>query len=87
MSGLGSVTVDHVNAVSGLQSLTVMGTPTNTVVNIPAFTPGITAPVTVIFSIIDPTQPIDFTLRAASTFHAANIRARCVTIQMREPEK
>ena len=86
-SGAGSVTIDHVNAGSGLQSLTVMGTPTNAVVNIPAFTPGTTAPVTVTFSIIDPTQPIDVTLRAASTFHAANIRARCVTIQMKEPEK
>jgi len=78
-SGAGSVTVDHVNAGTGLRSLTVVGTPTNAVVNIPAFTPGTFAPVVVTFSVIDPTQPVDFTLRAASTFHAAFIRARCGT--------
>ena len=44
---------------------------------IPAFAPGTTAPVVVTFIPIDPNQPVDFTLRAASTFHAANIRARC----------
>jgi hypothetical protein len=77
MSGAGSVTVDHVNGGTGLQSLTVVGTPTNAVVNIPAFAPGTFNPVVVTFSVIDPTQPVDFTLRAASTFHAANIRARC----------
>ena len=76
-SGPGSVTVDHVNAGTGLQSLTVVGTPVNAVVNIPAFTPGTTAPVVVTFTPIDPTQPVDFTLRAASTFHAIFIRAQC----------
>ncbi len=39
-SGPGSVTIDHVNAGTGLQSLTVVGVPTNAVVNIPAFAPG-----------------------------------------------
>jgi len=86
MSGAGSITVDHVNAGTGLQSLTVVGTPTNAVVTIPPFTPGTFAPVVVTFSVIDPNQPVDFTLRAASTFHAANIRARCGT-PPREPEK
>jgi hypothetical protein len=88
MSGPGSVTVDHVNAGTGLQSLTVVGTPVNAVVNIPAFTPGTTAPVVVTFSVINPTQPVDFTLRAASTFHAVFIRARCGTPPPpQEPEK
>jgi hypothetical protein len=87
-SGAGSVTVDHVNAGTGLQSLTVVGTPVNAVVNIPAFTPGTINPVVVTFSVLDPTQPVDFTLRAASTFHAANIRARClIVLQPEEPEK
>ena len=79
MTGPGTVTVDHVNAGTGLQSLTVVGTPMNAVVNIPPFTPGTQAPVTVTFTIIDPNQPVDFTLRAASTFHAAFIRVRCGT--------
>ena len=86
-SGPGSVTVDHVNAGTGLQSLTVVGTPTNATVFIPAFTPGTTAPVTVNFLPTDPNQPVDFTLRAASTFHAANIRVRCGTPPPNEPEK
>ncbi len=85
-SGTSSVTIDHVNAGTGLQSLTVVGTPTNAVVNIPAFTPGTLNPVTVTFSVINPAQPVDFTLRAASTFHAANIRVRCGT-PPNEPEK
>ncbi len=77
MSGPGTVTVDHVNAGTGLQSLTVVGTPTNAVVMIPAFTPGTTAPVTVTFFVPNPSMPVDFTLRAASTFHAIFIRVRC----------
>jgi hypothetical protein len=86
-SGPGSVTIDHVNAGSGLQSLTVVGTPMNATVMIPAFTPGTTAPVTVIFTANDPTMAVDFTLRAASSFHAANIRVRCGTPRSAEPEK
>ncbi len=77
-SGPGTVTVDHVNAGTGLQSLTVVSA-TNAVVNIPAFTPGTFNPVVVTFTAIDPALPVDFTLRAASTFHAVFIRARCGT--------
>jgi hypothetical protein len=86
-SGPGSVTVDHVNAGTGLQSLTVVGTPTNAVVMIPSFILGTTAPVTVTFIPINPALPVDFTLRAASTFHAANIRARCGTPPPAIPER
>ncbi len=77
-SDSGSVTIDHVNAGTGLQSLTVVGTPVNAVVNIPAYTPGTYNPVVVTFTPIDPNLGVDFTLRAASTFHAANVRARCL---------
>ncbi len=73
------MTVDHVNAGSGLQSLTVVGAPTNAVVMIPPFVPGTFNPVIVTFTPINPALPVDFTLRAASTFHAANIRVRCGT--------
>jgi hypothetical protein len=83
--GPGSVTVDHVNAGTGLQSLTVVGTPTNAVVNIPAFTPGTFNPAVVTFTPINPALAVDFTLRAASTFHAANIRVRC-SITTNQPE-
>jgi len=78
-SGPGSVTVDHVNAGTGLQSLTVVSA-TNALVNIPPFAPGTYDPVVVNFTAINPALPVDFTLRAASTFHAANIRARCGTV-------
>ena len=75
-SGAGSVTVDHVNAGTGLQSFTVVSS-SNVVINIPAFTPGTFNPVAATFTVIDPNQPVDFTLRAASQFHAVFIRARC----------
>ncbi|MDQ3180698.1 MAG: hypothetical protein M3Q33_09280, partial [Acidobacteriota bacterium] len=77
-SGPGRVTVDHVNAGTGLRSLTVVGTPTNATVMIPAFTPGTFDPVNVTFTTTNTNLPVDFTLRAASTFHAAFIRVRCV---------
>jgi hypothetical protein len=86
LSGAGSVTVDHVNAGTGLQSLTVVGTPMNATVNIPPFMPGTFNPVTVTFTANDPNQPVDFTLRAASTFHAAFIRVRCGTPSPGKPE-
>ena len=84
-SGSGSVTVDHVNAGTGLQSLTVVGTPTNAVVSIPSFTLGTFLPVVITFTPINPNLAVDFKLRAASTFHAANIRVRCGT-PPNEPE-
>ncbi len=85
-SGPGSVTVDHVDAGTGLRSLTVLNS-SNAVIMIPAFTQGTFMPVTVTFIPIDPNQPVDFTLRAASTFHAANIRARCGTPPPPRPEE
>jgi len=78
--GPGSVTVDHVNAGTGTQSITVVGVPLNAVVNIPPFTPGTFAPITVTFTTPIPGAPTDFTLRAASTFHSVNIRVRCGTV-------
>ena len=41
-----------------------------------AFTLGTTAPVVVTFFVPDPSMPVDFTLRAASSFHAIFVRAR-----------
>jgi hypothetical protein len=70
------VTVDSINAGTGLQSFTVVSA-TNAVVNIPAFTFGTYNPVVATFTAVDPNQPVDFTLRAASTYHAVFIRVRC----------
>jgi hypothetical protein len=51
--------------------------PVNATVNIPAFTPGTRDAVVVTFTVTNPNLPVDFTLRAASRFHAANIRVQC----------
>jgi len=75
-SGPNSVTVDHVNAGTGLQSFTVVNA-SNVIVNIPAFTPGTFNPVTATFTLINPSLPVDFTLRVASTYHGIFIRVRC----------
>jgi len=75
-SGSGSVTVDPVNAGTGLLSFTVVSA-TNATVNIPAYTPGTYNPTTATYTIIDSNQPVDFTLRAASLYHAIFIRVRC----------
>ncbi len=79
-SGIGSVTIDHVNAGTGTQSITVVGVPTNAEVNILPFAPGTFNPVVVTFTTPNPALPTDFTLRAASTFHAVFIRVRCGTV-------
>lgn len=78
-SGVNSVTVDHVNAGTGLQSFTVLSV-TNATVTIPPFVPGTFSPVTATFTAINTAQPVAFNLRAASTFHAANIQVRCVPV-------
>lgn len=76
--GAGTVTVDHVNAGTGMQVLSVLGIPGNALVVVNPFTLGTYNPVQVTFTVIDPNLPVDFTLRSASTYHAANIRVRCV---------
>lgn len=76
-AGPNSVTVDHVNSGTGLQSLTVMGAPTNATVTIPAFAPGTFNPVVTGFNQDNQTLASDFTLRAASAYHAIFVRAQC----------
>ncbi len=71
------MTVDHVNAGTGSQSITVVGAPVNATVNIPAFTPGTYNPVVVTFTRINPALPVDFVLRVSSTFHSVFVRVRC----------
>ncbi len=79
-SGPGSVIIDHINAGTGLQSLTMVGVPTNTVMSMPAFAPDTFAPVVVNFTTPNPALPTDFTLRAANTFYSIFIRVRCSAI-------
>ncbi len=80
MSGPNSVTesvsVVHANAGSGLRTLTVLSA-ANVIVNVPAFTPGTVAPVTVPYMRGNPSLPVDFTLRARSSFHGILIRVKC----------
>ena len=78
-SGPGSVTIDHINGGTGLQSFTMVSS-SNAVVNIPAFTPGTFDPVTPTFTVMNPNLPVDFRLRAASTSSAIFIRVRCACI-------
>lgn len=78
-SGSGSVTVDLVNSGNGLRDYYVT-TATNAVVNIPAFTPGTINPVTATFTVPNTSQPVDFTLRAATRRGGVFIRARCVAV-------
>jgi hypothetical protein len=75
-SGSGTLTVDHVDSGSGLQLFTVVNT-TNATVNIPVFMSGTYAPVTAAYTIINPSQPVDITLRAINQFHDALIRLQC----------
>jgi len=76
-SGPGSVTIDHINAGTGMQEITVVGASTNAVMSIPAFAPGTFAPVVVNFTTPTSGLGADFTLRAASSFYSIFIRVRC----------
>ena len=79
-SGPGQVIIDHLDFGTGLQSLTLVGEPTNASVNIPEFTIGTTDPVVVTFRTPKPGYGVNFTLRAASAINAAIIRVRCAEI-------
>ena len=74
--GVGTITIDSVDAGTGLREITAFHL-TNATVNIPAFTPGTFAPVTVTFSVINRNQPLDFTLGVRNSFHGVIIRAQC----------
>lgn len=78
MSGPGRIAVDPIDTGLGIKLLTLEGEPFNAVVNISPFIPGTYQPVEVEFAVIDPNLPVDFRIRAASTFYAANMRVRCV---------
>jgi len=92
-SGPGSVTIDHINTGTGLQSITMVDMSTPTVMSIPAFAPGTFAPVVVNFTTPDAGLGVDFTLRAASKSNSIFIRVRCSVItsqpeyEDREPQE
>ena len=80
-SGGGSVTIDPTNGGTGLQSLTVSAGPVNATVSIPPFTQGTTDPVIVSYTVNDPSQSADFTLRAADLYHVIFVRVQCPASQ------
>jgi hypothetical protein len=75
-AGAGSVTVDPSDSSFGLQGFTLVSA-TNANVFIPSFPFGTTAPVTATFTRPNPSQPVDFTLRASMRSQAVMIRAQC----------
>ncbi len=85
-AGPGSVTVDMVNTSLGLQGFSVVSA-TNANVTIPAFAFGTTSPVTATFTRPNPSQPVDFTLRASSRINAVLIRAQCGAVASRSGSK
>lgn len=68
-----SVTVDPLDSGSGLQSLSVISA-TNAEITIPVFTPNTFQPTTADFTIIDRSQPVEFTLRATDKYHGVLIK-------------
>lgn len=72
-----SVIIDHVNAGSGLQSITIVSSNGNQVVTIPEFKPGTYEAVTVTFERFNPDEQVKFILRAASLHSAIYISVRC----------
>lgn len=75
-AGPNAVTVDAANTGIGLQGLTVISS-TNANISIPSIPPGTVTPVTATYTLPNPGQPVDFTLRASSRMNAVLIRAQC----------
>lgn len=75
-AGPNSVTVDIANGGIGLQGYTLVSS-SNANVSIPSFPSGTFDPVTATFTIPNPGQPVDFTLRASSRINAILVRAQC----------
>ena len=75
-AGPNSVTVDLNTNSLGLQGYTLV-TAQNANLTIPPFTTGTFSPVAATFTIPNPGQPADFTLRASSRMNAVLIRAQC----------
>jgi len=84
--GPGFVDVDHVDLPTGLQVLQLLPGGMNATVQPFVFAPGQITPSRVFFSVPNPTMAVDFTLRAASTFHDVEIRVRCPAPPTAEPE-
>lgn len=74
--GPGSITVDVLDGGMGLQGYTLVSAE-NADVTVPIFQTGTTAPVTATFTVPNPGQPVDFTLRASQRLNAVMIRAQC----------
>ncbi len=73
---VGEITFDHIDSGTGLRTLSVVNT-TNAIVDLPAFTPGTYDAVQVTYTIINPSLPVDITVRATSQFHGLIVRLAC----------
>jgi len=78
-AGVNSATINSARSQSGLQSLTLVNA-TNAVVTVPVVTPDTTTPVTVTYTITNPNQPVDITLRATGANEIILIRLRCGSV-------
>jgi hypothetical protein len=88
-TGAGSITfvADTAVAVGGLQSLTLLAGAVNANVSIPAFAVGTTGPVTVTFTVTDPTQDADFAVQAGDegNHHTVIAAEHCVGVPACNP--
>ncbi len=75
-AGVNSITIDVVNNGAGLQNISVISS-TNANISIPSFPFGTFNPVTVTYTLPNPGQPVDFTIRASARSSALLIRAQC----------
>jgi len=78
-AGVNSATINSARSQSGLQSLTLVNA-TNAAVTVPVVTPDTTTPVTVTYTITNPNQPVDITLRATGANEIILIRLRCGSV-------
>lgn len=79
--GAGTITfVANANAVGGLQTLVLLAGAVNANVTIPVFTVGTLSPVTVTFTVVDPTKDADFAVQAGDqdNHHAVIAAVHCV---------
>jgi len=70
-----------------LQTLTILAGAVNANVVVPDFTVGTTSPVTVTFTVVNPTQDVDFALQAgdAGSHHTVIATVHCTAVQACNP--
>jgi hypothetical protein len=81
-SGAGSVTIDPLDPGVWLDpGLVLLAGSVNVTVNVPT-APGTSNPLTVTYTVNNPSLPSDFTLQANIEFHTINVRVQCAASQV-----